>query len=317
MASHASTLLFLAVVVALASLASYLWSQWRARSGSETVAFAGLGLGTALMLAAVFLVVVGVLLLSHQWLMRLHDSAAAQNATAAAEIPRANPFRSARVEPSPTGLASAVQSSARTRAREQVEARPRSARWTEEPATTRARSNQLPEVQSSQSRSLVASASDPWAATRCVVPIEREWRDGTRWTIVNDCGVTVAIVIATCETPAAACPNGAWRYRENGLLLPAKSQRPTTETEETQYSNELRHAACVVSDSSAINLIGTANAERSEQWLSELEEARAHDACLSEVRRLAQLGARSGMPLEALLGATLYSSSQGQSSDWR
>jgi hypothetical protein len=307
MASHASTLLLLAVVVGLASLASYLLSQWRARRGNEPLALAGIGIGTALLLASVFITVLGVLLFSQKWLSRLNEIPSQSDAAAGDSFALPNPFDSVEIEPPPDlGIQSnARQDSRRNRAREE------SAQNRQVPeVSARADAGQseliLPSVGRKHNPSAL-SASDPWAATQCVVPFKREWDDGTRWTIVNDCGVAVAIVIATCEWAAIECSNGTWRYPADGLLLPAKIQRPTTQAEETQYVNELRHAACAVTDPTAVNLIGMDSEARTEQWQSEFAVARVRDTCLSEVRGLTALGRRSGVPIDALFGHAVYS----------
>lgn len=310
MATHASTLLSLAIVVGLASGASYLLGQWRVRRGDATFALAGMGVGTALLLAAVFLVVLGVVLLSQQWLSRLKETASSNETAVGDIVTRPNPFAAVQIE-SPAHLdiewdgghnsrALRTQTASAARGGPHQQTQERSARAAASPRPPAASD---PREQNGG----VLSASDPWAATRCVVPLKREWSDGTRWTIVNDCGVAVAILIATCERPANACSNGAWRYPAEGLQLPAKVQRPTIEAEETLHAIELRHAACVVTDSIALDLIGIEPPARTQQWQRDFEAAQARDTCLHEVRWLAALGARSGVSLDALFGGTLFS----------
>lgn len=294
------------MVVGLASLASYFSSQWRARQGRSTLALAGIGIGTALLLAAVFLVVLGVLLLSHDWLARLDETAAELDAEARDAREIVHPFAATTIDASSKREpGSHTQHDARqVRSREEVEpAQPTPAAAAEETAPN----DTLVGLTGREQRSTALLASDPWAATGCVVPFKREWNDGTRWTIVNDCGAAVAIVIATCERSAGECASGSWRYPADGDVLPAKQVRSTTQVEETQYATELRHAACVVTDRAAVNLIGIHLQDRAAQWPSDFEEARAHDACLTEVRRLTRLGIRSGVHIEALVGAPLYS----------
>lgn len=312
MASEVSTLLLLAVVVALASLASYWLSQWRARDGGQTFTFAGLGIGTGLMLAAVFLLVLGVVLIVQQWVSRL-DGAMPESENAIADIARRpNPFDSVSSvsgEPTSDERTGLVPTRARAQARSD-ENRSREVRPTEPSSAAGVSTEDIIARKSvgGQRGTGVLSASDPWAATRCVVPVRREWDDGTRWTIVNDCGVAVAILIAVCARPESECSSRAWRYPEDGLTLPAKHQRSVTEAEQTQYANELRHAACVVTDPTAVVLMGLNGEERNTPDRQRaFAEARLRDACLSEVRRLSVLGAAYGRPIEAMLGARLYS----------
>lgn len=309
MATQASTLLLLALCAGLASLASYALSQWRTRRGGGTMALAGVGFGTALLLSAVFLIVMALLLLSHQWLSRLNDTSA-EIGDQAARIATPNPF-------------AAIEASSFSPSADEIEETPRGnadVQRTRRPERIEDDTSRAPAMSLSDATTTLASsrprktstidpalASDPWAATRCVVPIAREWRDGTRWTIVNDCGAVVAVLIATCEP---SCVGDRWHYLVDGMLLPAKIQRPTTEAEETQYAKELRHAACVVNDSKAVDLIGTGLQDRGETWQVELEEARSRDGCLNEIRRLSLLGTRSGMPIERLFSGSLYSRTQ-------
>lgn len=309
MTSEISTLLLLAAVVALVTLASYLFHLWRARHGGGTVAIAGLGIGAGLLLAAALLLVFGIVLIVQQWLSRL-DATTPESEGAMLEIPNSpNPFDRVSGEPSP-------ERSRPVAARERARSRP-----DENPSHDSRQATSASEVgvaaedliaekpADRQHGADVPSASDPWATTRCVVPVRREWDDGTRWTIVNDCGVAVAILIAVCARSESDCPSRAWRYPEDGLTLPPKYRRSVTEAEQTQYVNGLRHAACVVTDPTAVELIALdREARNTPDRQRAFEEARLRDACLSEVRKFSLLGAASGMPIETVLGATLYSS---------
>lgn len=307
MAGHASTLLLLGCVVGLASLASYFLSQWRARTSRETFALAGIGFGTALLLTAVFLLMFGMLLVAHRWLSSLQGAATKSEATVSDLTALPNPFSSLPVETS-IGQISSNESADLdiSRQNETSEQQQRTDLEMPEGFTATATRSTVPSVlppSGRKQRTGALATNAPWAATRCVVPLRRDWPEGTRWTIVNDCGVAVAIVIATCERSASDCPNDAWRYSLHDFLLPAKHRRPTTEAEEVRYTNALRHVACAVWDEVAIALIDIDNEARFAQWQSELEETRARDACLRAARGLTQAGASSGLPIEALVGA--------------
>lgn len=71
MATPTATLFLLAIVAGLASFASAQLSRWHMRHGRGTLGLAGSGIGTALLLTAVFLVVFGVVLIAYQWFAHL------------------------------------------------------------------------------------------------------------------------------------------------------------------------------------------------------------------------------------------------------
>jgi hypothetical protein len=108
------------------------------------------------------------------------------------------------------------------------------------------------------------------------VPIRRDWNGVTRWTIVNDCGAPVGVMIGN-----------------EGLVLPAKYQRSVTEAEERIDAASLHHSACFVTNARAIRLIGMSMEARSTaDWRAEFETERQEDPCLSQIPRLRETGDR-------------------------
>jgi hypothetical protein len=148
----------------------------------------------------------------------------------------------------------------------------------------------------------------PWAATRCVVAFHMDPSDLQRWTIENDCQWPVAILIATCSLPADECfdrRSRSWRYRPDGMILPARIQRPVTVDEQTQLGRHIRYVACYVTVRDTIRRIARGEDTGPTSFLARSDGTSAMDMCLSTVLRLSDDGNSSGYSIDALLNVPL------------
>jgi hypothetical protein len=309
-----STVLVISLLVLVASLASYVLSQSGfIRSGGRTFAWASISMGTTLLLAAVVIVVLAIAFFSKLRLLT-SGTEATQAVTSTQPYPRPNPFR----EGVPAGTNSVVQSDApqvdsndRTSGRTRRQGRSTRAGNELEQQPTASSVTSKTEHQSSNalatrvgSPGVLTAAADPWAATKCVVPIHGDPADLMRWKLVNDCGVPVGIVIATCSQSEAECNargSRAWKYQIDGMTLPAKPQRSVTEAEETVRAAQLRHLACAITDPNAIKRIGKEQVGPSLASREDFESVRKMDDCLVRVRELSIIGQSTGLPIDALL----------------
>jgi hypothetical protein len=161
---------------------------------------------------------------------------------------------------------------------------------------------------SANGRNLVPGTTlEPWSATRCVVAFRIDPADATRWIIENDCATAVAILIASCDHSADRCATDAsWRYRSNGILLPAKWQRPVTQDESAHLGAQIRFVACNVETAEGARLIGGADAQMiSQQWSDQLQSTLQSDDCIRRVVQWSQAGSRSSRALDTLLPTAL------------
>jgi hypothetical protein len=151
------------------------------------------------------------------------------------------------------------------------------------------------------------TATEPWSATRCVIAFQIDPADETHWIIENGCTTAVGIVIASCTQRADQCAtNTAWSYRPNGMLLPAKAQRPVTQDESTQVGRRIRFVACNVTSAAGTRLIDTDRAmSSSREWNSSFQSATEIDGCIEQVRQWSEAGRRSSQSLEALFGVPI------------
>jgi len=144
---------------------------------------------------------------------------------------------------------------------------------------------------------------DMWSATKCVVPIRRDPEEPRRWTIVNDCGAPVAIVLASCESEVGECTRRAsWVYSIDEIVFPAKYQRSVTEAEEIRYALHVDHAACRLVSMAAVRLVGMDDETRaSPSWRDAFETATSSDACITAARGLLAAGMSTRQPPSTLL----------------
>lgn len=154
--------------------------------------------------------------------------------------------------------------------------------------------------------SSAAASVDPWAATQCVVVLQRDPAEPTRWTIENDCGAPVGVIVAACTQTAVACEAAGvtpWKYSYDEVLLPNKARRTITEAEQTVFGEHIRDAACIVAAPAAIELISMdAPARASDTWRANLSIARETDPCLMQLLWFAERGRRTGLSPDVLRG---------------
>jgi hypothetical protein len=309
-----STLLVIFLLALAASLASYLLRQWAFTSGRHrTFAWAGISLAATLLLAATVVVVLSISFLP-QRLFTQDDRATEpmiKPAQSGSAITHSDPAGEASPEQSlRTARNARVESgSDHRRTRDsQVDEKSSDLRDGPEPQAaatslaTDAERRAAADIAARVSNTGVVASADPWGATKCVVPVHLDPANPTRWTIKNDCGAPVGIVLATCMRSAPECNvSKAWQYEEDGMVLPAKYQRSVTEAEQTRTGHQLRHLACTVTTPAAIRLIGLDSETRSSpSWRAEFESVRERDECLNRVKRLSDAGRHAGVLIDDL-----------------
>jgi hypothetical protein len=315
-----STLLAVFLIILAASLSSYLLSQWlAARNRSKSLAWAGVSVGTLLFLAAAVLVVLSISVLAP-----LHFGARdelsqpmiepAQSSSAIAQSAAASQAMT------PSEPASAARGRTTSRATNGEEPRKRSFEDAigPEPVATIASQQSHGEfpghgATTTRAGSVVPVAADPWAATRCVRAFHIDPSDLLRWTIENECGRPVGILIAACLQSASECnerQSTSWKYQRGGMILPGKAQRPVSDAEQTRRGQQVRFLACFITIPEAIQLIGqpigqpidmSSDAAASGQFQAVLDQ----DECLARVQRWSDEGNRTGLSIDALLGGPL------------
>lgn len=314
----ASIFLAIVLLVAAASLASYLAGQWN-RSGGA-LARSALTVGAALLLAAS---IFGVIAVSWLSLLRIPLEARLQqmlDRSSEASIGRPPSSGAAPASQKPRLASDAAAQPAVNR--EGAASRELLAGALErfEDEQTIAGVNAPTARQNSNAAAAYAGASspspDPWAATSCVVAINLDPDDLSRWTLENDCDAPVGVVLATCAESIHECAtprSTSWRYEPKGMILPAKHQRPTTAAEQTRIGRGLRYVACFVTSPDAVRLIGMSIAEQtSSSRAPEFAMARESDECLARVEQWSDAGRRSGLSIDALIGPGLPGSLRGE-----
>jgi hypothetical protein len=311
----ASTLLAVFLIVLAASLSSWLLSQWlAARNRSKPLAWAGVSAGTLLFLAAALLAVLSISFLAPLPFAGRDGQPMIEPATSGSAI-----AQSAEVlQAMPTSeRASAAAERAASRTSDYEEPRRKSLDDVVEPEPVAAlaslRANgELPGhavATTTSPGSVVPVAADPWAATRCVRAFHIDPSDLLRWTIENECGRPVGILIATCPRSAVECTerqSTAWQYPRGGMILPGQTQRPVTDAEQTRHGQQVRFVACFVTTPEAIHLIGRPSDMSDEAGAADrLQDVLARDECIARVQRWSDEGNRTGFSIDALLGGPL------------
>lgn len=299
---HLTSLVFILFLTVLASFGSFWWSRYAHSTHQSPLGWTALAIGTVFLLTAVAIVVMTSSRLSLvPWLAQGDQKAIVGSPSAEEAGSRANPFQrlDARAPSQQvTPKISSSDPSSKVRERQLAVSVQR---------TSTARSDAgAPMSDHAKRRSGVPAfnAADPWAATRCVIPIRRDPADLTRWTVENDCPFAVGIVIATCSDSGSCEQNATqrWAYEAHGIVLPEKAQRSVTVREQTFFGQHVERLACALSSERAIQLIGESSEVRaSEEWQREFDEARAVDDCLAWVARLSEQGRRTGIPIHLLM----------------
>jgi hypothetical protein len=284
---NVTVLVVIALVVGAASLASYLLSHWSSiRNSNRSLGWATLGIGTTLLLAAAAIVVLATGLMP-AFQLPMNEPAEHGPGSAWANDGTAGPERNRQGATSDASGTTTGPNPDRagqlTANRHPTDGNVQSANQAETSAATRSPDSRGdPMLAKSTAPSVVFTETDPWAATSCVYAFNPHSTDPTRWTIDNECGVPVGILIASCSRPSLEC-------QIDGMTLPAKFQRSVTIEEETRYGGQIRYVACAIDPGS--------------ETRSSPSQQLDSDACLTRVHTLSDLGRRSGKSLEALVGA--------------
>jgi hypothetical protein len=305
-----STWLTIVLLVLAASLASYLLSQW-SPIRDRAIAWAGIGLGTTWLIAAVAILVISAGFVAKLSFVKPTLDPQTMIKPPNARAGQVNPLLETVVtDPNePTGAEAGSERtpnhlSARAPKNESGSGDlPQSAAKDQEQVATGG--NLTPAVIDPAVSSAAASV-DPWAATQCVVVLQRDPAEPTRWTIENDCGAPVGVIVAACTQTAVDCEAAgvtSWKYSYDEVLLPNKAWRTITEAEQTVFGEQILDAACIVSAPAAIELIGMdAHARASDTWRADFSIAREADPCLLQLRSFAERGRRTGLSPDALRG---------------
>jgi hypothetical protein len=299
---HLTSVVFVVFLAMLASFGSFWWSRYAHARHQSLFGWTALAMGTVFLLAAVAIMVMSASRLSLvSWQVQEDQAGIVGSPSVNVDASRPSPFERATGD----AKASSRHINRKSRAsdldsqvtdRQQVEPvqRASTARSDGELGISRLAKRRLDMP--------AFDAADPWAATRCVIPIQRDPAQPTRWTIENDCSFAVGIVIAACSNDECDATQ-RWNYEAQGVVLPRKLQRSVTAQEQTFYGERVEHLACALATQRAIELIGESNEERAtEAWRRQFAEARALDDCLAWVTRLSEQGRRSGVPIHALIG---------------
>lgn len=133
-----------------------------------------------------------------------------------------------------------------------------------------------------------------WGATRCVLALRLDPEDLATWVLINECGVDVRILVATCAKTREECfqrGSESWWYAFEGIFLPAKYKRSVALEKQTVRGQYLRYIACRVNAPASSQLDRQAGALRQVGMQS----------CDEEVRSLAQLGSQSRAQIEEVV----------------
>jgi hypothetical protein len=248
----ATAVLIITLLTVVASLASWLFSQWLARRARVSgVALAVGGVGTVLLIGAVALVIVTAST-SWQRLMPVVDnSPLLAPARVSSQRPDTMPGESkpaAQQEDRAENPAAATER-LRMSARKQemlASAESHLERSEHAAAVELAREYLAVHPGDSDMRSLLArslfGAEHPgsasiipaaivaeWPATDCVSSTRSDASE--RWMLDNDCGRVVAVLFASCQLSETACFTNAlvsrgWSYEPTGILMTATNDKP-------------------------------------------------------------------------------------------
>jgi hypothetical protein len=317
-----------AVIVTLltivASLASWLFSQWLARRARvSSLALAVGGVGSVLLIGAVALVMVTA---STSWQQLIPVVDISPLITTAPK-----PTRSAdtsTVEPQPAATEVSVLKRAMLAAAERHLERSEYSRAIEVTRAYLAMHGGDAEVRSMMARAMFA-AQHPgpasiipaaivaeWPATDCVESMRAD--ASSHWILDNGCGRVVAVLFASCQLSETACftntlVSQGWQYEATGILMTAESDKPLplrlgddgplvapifTIRDAAGARRQIRYLACEVTAPGVLRLLRGLSDQLTSQRLT--AELRA-DACYSQVLDWSRSGHRLGASPDALL----------------
>ena len=309
-----------AVIVTLltivASLASWLFSQWLARRARVSgLALAVGGVGTVLLIGAVALVMVTAST-SWQQLIPVLD-------TSPLIAPAPRPTRSADT--------STVESQRKQEMLAAAESHLERSEYSQAVDIVReylAVHGGDADVRSMLARAMFA-AQHPgpasiipaaivaeWPATDCVESMRAD--ESAHWILDNGCDRVVAVLFASCQLSETACFTNAlvsqgWQYEATGILMTAESDKPLplrlgddgpivapifTIRDAAGARRQIRYLACEVTAPGVLGLLRGLSDQLTSQRLT--AELRA-DACYSQVLDWSRSGHRLGASPDALL----------------
>lgn len=156
-----------------------------------------------------------------------------------------------------------------------------------------------------------------WPTTDCVVSTRTD--RSPHWILDNGCGRVVAVLFASCELSETACftnalvSQGGWKYEPTGILMTAESDKPLplrlgddgpliapifTIRDAAGARRQIRYLACEVTAPGVLRLLRGLSDQLTPQRLT--AELRA-DACYSQVLDWSRSGHRLGASPDALL----------------
>jgi hypothetical protein len=272
-----NTAIAICLLVGCVSLASYWLSQRKVLAGEgPSLGWLGLAIGTALLLFA------AIITLTTTWLDSFGSMPSADLAVPTVGQPPAINVSAVR----PATKESAIVSKppdVHARVTVPPTSSPRSTESRTEPVRTHravlgaARSSPV------RPRGPVAPTSGYlWSATRCVLAYRQD-PQAARWTLDNECGVPVGIMLATCDDDQSQCAGG-WKYVHRGMLLPGKQQRSVSQREQTQPGVRIRYIACAVEDADTVRFMALdPPATLTSAHREALDAAAQNDLCVGAV----------------------------------
>jgi hypothetical protein len=260
-------------LVLAASLASYALSRTNVLR-QRTFAWAGMTAGTAMLLLAAALLVLGV---NIGWRWWSDQSAPSRDPDLRVSFP-AGALHSSDIESeaieqrvAPSDRGSRPDMDERTRSTTEATAQAVGA-----PSAT------LDDVFMATANREVTVPRDPWSATQCVVALQLDPANPDRWTFENVCDQSVAIFIAPCNAPADTCGSRAPGVHSEShalMLLPAKYQRPVTDAEQTWRGTTMHFEACYVGSTLHALLGRNSELRATSAWQAEYADALAAATC--------------------------------------
>ncbi len=300
-----------AVIVTLltivASLASWLFSQWLARRARvSSLALAVGGVGTVLLIGAVALMIVTAST-SWQQLIPVADTS---------PLIRTAPLQSQRKREILAAAESHLERSEYGQAIDILRVYLAVHRGDADARSMMARAMfaaQHPGPASIIPAAIVAE----WPATDCVESARAD--ESSHWILDNGCGRIVAVLFASCELSETACftnalvSQGGWKYEPTGILMTAESDKPLplrlgdkgpmvapifTIRDAAGARRQIRYLACEVTAPGVLRLLRGLGHQPTSQLLT--AELRA-DACYAQVLDWSRSGHRLGASPDALL----------------
>jgi hypothetical protein len=247
-----TSVVIVTLLTIVASLASWLFSQWLARRARVSgLALAVGGVGTVLLIGAVALVMVTAST-SWQQLIPVVDTlpllAPAPRPTRSADIATVESQPAATELQPPENPAEAAERSRMSERKQEMLASAEShlERSEYSQAIDIVREYLVVHPGDADTRSLLAralfAAQHPgpasiipaaivaeWPATDCVASMRAD--ESSHWILDNGCGRVVAVLFASCQLSETACFTNAlvsqgWQYEATGILMTAESDKP-------------------------------------------------------------------------------------------